>query len=313
MAVEETTGKVLIVVPTVNLRDIRWKEEFTKWKLAHLYHSKRVETICYTSLVKKADQHYELVILDEIHRLTERNFEFFQYNKVDKVMGLTATFPIEWEKKALVKQIAPQVFNYPLHQAQKDGVVASFSTFLFLCNLLPAEKKAYNKADRMVTYFRARNENMHKKYLGERARVIYNSEAKQAVAKKIIDKTKNKRMLIFSGSILQSEALCDDFYHSKSNRNGYNAFVNGDINHLSCVKALDEGEDIPNVTAALVTQLSSKERSIVQRIGRAVRWEEGKKAKIYIIAARDTRDMSWVETALENINYTVYNGETFFD
>lgn len=55
-------AKIAIIVPTEELRDDGWKNEFTKWHLKALYDN--ADKFCYASIAKIEGNKYDLVILD---------------------------------------------------------------------------------------------------------------------------------------------------------------------------------------------------------------------------------------------------------
>ncbi len=180
-------NQILLVTPTEKLRDINWPQEFIDWGAAELF-TDHVKPICFASLKKEKGQHYKLVILDEIHRITDLSataFEaeddeenalmgFFSDNLADAVMGLTATVPsagTEPEKVRIINQVAPIVFTYTLDQGVEDGMIADYSIRVIMLELddtkkvIPAgskakpffttEKKAYEYLEKSIRKFRA--------------------------------------------------------------------------------------------------------------------------------------------------------------
>jgi superfamily II DNA or RNA helicase len=137
-----------------------------------------------------------------------------------------------------------------------------------------------------------------------RMRFIYNLQSKKRIGKYMLGKiiSPDERTLIFAGSIKMAEELESKTYHSKSKDNDFNDFFNEKINRLSAVQSLNEGVNIPNLDNALIVQTTSKERHLIQKIGRIIRHREGHKAKIYLMYAKGTVDEDWVKSATENIN-----------
>jgi superfamily II DNA or RNA helicase len=131
---------ILLVSPTERLRDDNWPKEFEAWGEKDLYDGV-VKSICFASLKKEVGTKYKLVILDEIHRLTEMSAnafrdtgedvltEFLAENLADAVLGLTATVPDhkrDPEKYRIIAQVAPVVFQYSLDQGVADGMIADY-------------------------------------------------------------------------------------------------------------------------------------------------------------------------------------------
>lgn len=151
-----------------------------------------------------------------------------------------------------------------------------------------------------------------------RLRFLQNSISKQKIAKMMLDHffDKDERLLIFAGSIKQANFLCEQAFHSKTKDHDYNAFNAGEINRLSCVMSLNEGENVEDLQTALVTQVTRQELVFIQRLGRLVRYKEDRLANIWILCLLDTVDEEWIEEALksfnmDNINF--YSLEDIFD
>ncbi len=137
-----------------------------------------------------------------------------------------------------------------------------------------------------------------------RMQFIYKIPSKTQVIKFLLDKVipKEDRTLIFCGNIEQAEQVCPTFYHSKSSSVAYDAFKNEEINRLSCVKAVNEGHNFPGVDSGIIGQLNSKEKDLVQRIGRLIRFRPGHEAHLYIVVSESTQDEKWLENAIENLD-----------
>lgn len=318
-------AKILIVVPTEKLRDENWLEEYEKWRAKTIW-KKNITRSCYVSANKIQDKEFDLVILDEVHNITENNSEFFDNNKVDKCLALTATPPEDDVKKDILKNLGfKMVYNLPLDKAVELGLVSPYDIVVVETRLdntnkyikagskdkpfMQTEKKQYEYLDKTVRRMMFSNNPSVKRQLKfkllERMRFIYNLRSKTEVSQYLLEHVipKDERTIIFAGSIPQAEALCENTFHSKKkNSDDFDAFKAEKVNRLSCVNALNEGHNIPNVDNGLVAQLNSKELNLVQRVGRVVRFREGHKAKIYIVCAIDTQDEKWVKKALANFD-----------
>lgn len=145
--------RVLLAVPTEKLRDEGWPEEAKKWSMHAEY--KQVEGCCYASLKTKPAGHYNLVILDEAHRITPENSQVFDNITYDELLALSATPPStnEWEKKQILDDVAKTVFTYSLDQGVKDGVAADFRIYVVEVPLDDTKKtiKAGSKAKPFMT------------------------------------------------------------------------------------------------------------------------------------------------------------------
>lgn len=309
--------KILLVVPTQQLRDTNWDKEFKKWGKEHLLAN--IDKVCYVSLTKKFNKVYDLVILDESHKITPNNSKFFLTNIALKVLSLTATFPLEEDRAALLNDVAPMVFEYTLDEAVKDGAVAPYEIFVIQTQLeeeekgikagskdkpfYQSEKKAYEYVNGLIAKARLSDDSKLQMLLLKRMRLIYNLPSKVRAAERLLKYLKeDERILIFTGSIDHADKLCDHRYHSKTNDTALNRFVNGELTRLSCVKALNEGINVPDLDIGVVVQLDSKVRNAIQRIGRIVRYRKDHVAKIFLIVCEETQDKVWCENALKGID-----------
>lgn len=158
---------VLIVTPTEKLRDEGWPNEFKAWGQEHLL-EKYVKPLCFASLKKEGHKRYKLVILDEIHRLTDLSatafketideslVQFVTENLTDSILGLTATIPDkdrDPEKSLIISKVAPVVFTYSLDQGVADGMIRDYSIRVILCPMDDEKKtiKAGSKTKPFMT------------------------------------------------------------------------------------------------------------------------------------------------------------------
>jgi superfamily II DNA or RNA helicase len=311
--------RVGLIVPTEKLRDENWEEEFTKWKAQEYFTN--IAALCYASGSKVKGEKLDLLILDEVHRTTELSSEFFGNNQVNKVIALTATPPTEQDKIELLEnQGIKLVYELSLDQAVRFGFVAPYKITVItvplnstLKNVKGGNKKNpfYQTEQAAYDYASTNIENM--KPLGgqrlqfailRRMHLIYGLQSKTDVIKYLLEKVVpwEERSLIFCSNIKQAEEVCSTSFHSKSKDDAYQLFKEGKINRLSCVKALDEGVNFVGLDSAIIGQVNSKERGLVQRIGRLIRYRPGHQAHIYIVMARGTQDEKWLESATENLD-----------
>ena len=312
-----------LLVPTEKLRDENWKEEYSKWGADYLW-SPTIR-LCYASASKIQNKDFELAILDEGHNITELSSEFFSNNKVERTVLLTATPPSDPVKKEILKSLGIKlVYEVTLDQAVRLGFVAPYKITVVSVALdnttknIPGGTKlkpfmttesasyAYHcKAIQQAMFDKTPSgRKRHQFAILRRMQFIYKIPSKTEVIKFLLEKVipQDDRSLIFCGSIEQAEAVCPNRYHSKSGDKAYNAFKAEEINRLSCVKAINEGHNFPGVDSGIVGQLNSKEKDLVQRIGRLIRYRPGHEAHLYIVVSESTQDEKWLENAVENLD-----------
>jgi superfamily II DNA or RNA helicase len=317
-----------LLVPTEKLRDENWFEEYKKWNATFLLPA--TTRLCYASASKIQNRDFELAILDEGHNITELSSEFFINNNVKRAVLLTATPPSDPIKKQILYDLGIElVYELTLDQAVRLGFVAPYKITVITVPLdattknIPGGTKAkpfmtteaacyayWNKRVQGAMFDQTPQGKVKLKFaiLG-RMQFIYKIPSKTQVIKYLLDKVipEDDRTIIFCGNIEQAEDVCPTYYHSKSGNQFYDAFKTEQINRLSCVKAVNEGHNFPGVDSAIIGQLNSKEKDLVQRIGRIIRYRPGHEAHIWIVISESTQDEKWLENATENLNQSKIN------
>lgn len=276
--------------------------------------------VCYKSLNKIKDLEFDLVVLDECHRITPNNSKFFKNNKVLNILGLTATPPKEEYKVEILNQIGLKtVYELPLDKAVNLGLVAPYKIVVIEVPLdnkdkyikagnkkvvfYNTEQAQYNYLSKLIQKAMFTTDEIPKFLFLNRMRFIYNLKSKTMAAKKLLDELpKDDRILIFHKSVERIEELCKHTFHSKVSDAAYKMFVNGKIRRLGVVDKVNEGDNIPNLDKAVIVQLNSQPRELIQRIGRVIRKREGHEAVIYILVSKGTKDESWLNKALESFS-----------
>ena len=317
-----------LLVPTEKLRDENWAEEFTEWEAQNVW--KHTERLCYASASKVKGYDFPLAILDEGHNITELSSEFFINNGVENIVLLTATPPTDQVKRQILSDLGVKlVYELTLDQAVRLGFVAPYKITVITVPLdattknIPGGTKAkpfmtteaacyayWNKRVQGAMFDQTPQGKAKLKFaiLG-RMQFIYKIPSKTEVIKFLLDKVipQDDRTIIFCGNIEQAEQVCPTYYHSKSGNQFYDAFKAEQINRLSCVKAVNEGHNFPGVDSGIIGQLNSKEKDLVQRIGRLIRFRPGHEAHLYIVVSESTQDEKWLEKAVENLNQSKIN------
>ena len=87
----------------------------------------------------------------------------------------------------------------------------------------------------------------------------------------------------------------------KQRKNALKRFKEGEVNILCSTKALNQGFDVPDANIGIICGLTSKALPMVQRIGRLIRYKEGKRAKVYIIYVKDSQEERWFNRSVANL------------
>ena len=134
------------------------------------------------------------------------------------------------------------------------------------------------------------------------ARKRFLGEIKTAAAKEFIkDNLEGKRYICFCTSIKQVKELGGNTcIHSKMSdtQSVIDGFNSGKTSSLYAVGMLQEGQNLTKIEAELIIQLDGKERSFIQKSGRAMRAES---PLIYIMYCRNTQDEVYLKNVIDNI------------
>ena len=325
-------GDALILVPTVQLQE-QFVEEFAKWGVDNT----NVEVICYQSAYKLKGLHYSIVVCDEIHLgLSSEYRKFFKYNTYDKLLCMTATLPEELEYKDLLEKLAPTAYKITLDKCVQLGIVSPYTITCVPVTLTADEKVAYKKANNsfvqwkyMLGQFNAfesaqeimRNKNatagdkqkavMFYRAIRMRKQIVDFAENKINKFTEIYEENKDKRILVFGGANDFTDKLCNSIapnamsYHSKKTKKqkelALESFKDKTINVLCSTKALNQGFDVPDANMGIICGITSKSLSMIQRVGRLIRFKEDKIGNIIILYVADSQEEKWLKSAVKNL------------
>ena len=340
-----TDAKGLVLVPTNQLQE-QFKEEFIKWGYEHILD--RVDILCYASAYKIENEHYHVVVCDEIHLgLSPEYRKFFENNTWDRLLCMTATLPEEFEYKEILFGLAPTVYKISLDKCVELGLVSPYQIICIPVELTTVEEQEYKKANNTFVYakyclgqFDAFDRAKHimgsgkhtasnadkaaaaQFYRSIRARkaVVDHADNKIAWLQKIVIKNIGEKILVFGGSNEFTNRLADatetfsSIYHSgrtkKQKEKALADFRSGDKPVLCSTKALNQGFDVADATMAVICGLTSKALTMIQRVGRIIRYQEDKIGKIYVLYVKDSQEEKWLKSSvrkLDNVTWLLDN------
>ena len=326
-------NRAIVLVPTVQLQE-QFKEEFKKWGHEELLDN--IEVMCYQSAYKLRDQHYSIVICDEIHLgLSPEHRKFFINNTYDKILCITATLPEEPEYRAILATLAPTVYNLSLDECVDLKLVAPYKILCIPVNLNDEERAEYKKINNSFGYHKNRlgfgafdtakailadsNATSEDKAtafqffacIRKRKKIIDHASAKVSGLQKIVVEHLDTQILVFGGSNAFTDELCasiDDravAYHSakttKQKKSALQRFNDGDADVLCSTKALNQGFNVPDASIGVICGLTSKSLSMIQRLGRLLRFKEGKTGQVYILYVEDSQEEKWLKEAVKGL------------
>jgi len=256
-------------------------------------------------------QNWDLILIaDECHRYaSEENAKALKLRS-NASIGISATAEREYDdglQETLIPSLGPIIFEYSLLQASTDEVISRFEIYNVEIEMTEEEQDHYNTLSRRIGIALRQNDAEKAQQLSiVRSRVSKKAIVRISVACAIAEREYPRQTIIFHEDIESAEEITRILslkkfkallYHSKLSpqmrRYNLKMFRSGKIDILVCIRALDEGVDIPEAEVAIIASSTTSKRQRVQRIGRVVRKHEGKKlARIYSVYATDSeRDL----------------------
>lgn len=302
--------KILIAYPEINIKK-SWEKDFLRLK-----YTNSVTFTTHKSLDKHSDQDWDIVILDEIHLLSENQINVCKKFKTN-ILGLTGTMS-KWTKAVLKNDLnLPVISTYTIDQAISDNVITDYEITVKMVDLdnkvinnykgkKRTEKGQFNALTAVISSLESLKKNTFFLKLA-RMRLIINSLAKLEATKKILKENKNERILIFCGDTKNADKLGCPTHHSKNRDKSidkFDSFAEGDSknNHMAVVKIGNTGITYKPLDKVIVNYFDSNPENLAQKINRCMALEYNnpdKKSYIWIISSTEEAELNWLKKALE--------------
>ena len=301
---------ILIAYPDLKIK-ASWEEDFK----ARKYKNPNITYTTHLSLKKHTDTHFDLIIIDEIHLLSEAQIEVVSemLDTHDKVLGLTGTLS-SWTEKTLREELGLSVLaEYPIEKAIEEGVIVDYEITVITTPLdditknnykgkWKTEKKQFDAYGWVINQLDLKGQNAMFVRLA-RMRIIQNSLAKLQLTKRLLQKHKDERVLVFCGVTAIADALDIPVYHSKAgDKQVFEDFASGKGNHLAVVKIGNTGITYKPLNRVIINYFDSNGENLAQKINRCMAMEYNnpeKKAQIYIVCSTEDVEKKWLNKALE--------------
>ena len=301
---------VLIAYPDNKIKE-SWQADFAD----RGYLDANVTYTTHLSLKKYSDKKFDLVIIDEIHLLSENQIEvckdLFDNNK--QILGLTGTLASDTERTLEEELDIHVIATYPIEKAIEEGVIVDYEIHVIRVPLdntvyndykgkLKTEKKHYDGISWVIN--KLQNSGADTMFMRlARMRLIQSSLAKTNATKKLLAAHKNERVLVFCGTTAVADNLGIPSYHNKSKEKEiFEDFARGKGNHLAVVKIGNSGVTYTPLHKVIINYFDSNAENLAQKINRAMGMEYNtpdKKAHIYIVSTNEPIELKWLQKALE--------------
>jgi superfamily II DNA or RNA helicase len=299
---------ILIAYPDLKIKT-SWEEDFN----ARKYNNPNITYTTHLSIKKHTEAVYDLVVLDEIHLLSEAQIEAVKELKCINVLGLTGTLS-SYTEKTLREELGLNVLaEYPIEQAIEEGVIVDYEITVVTTPLddvikynykgkWKTEKKQFDAYGWVIDQMERQGKATMFLRLA-RMRIIQNSVAKLRLTQRLLQKHKDERVLVFCGVTSIADSLGIPVYHSKAgDKEVFEDFANGEGNHLAVVKIGNTGVTYKPLNRVIINYFDSNGENLAQKINRCMAMEYNtpdKKAHIYIVCSTEEVEKKWLNKALE--------------
>jgi len=260
---------------------------------------------------------FSLLVVDEAHHLPADKFRTIALRIMAPYrLGLTATpYREDGRHEELFGLLGGVVFEKSLEELRAQGYVASYEVIPRLVTLPRPEHERYRELKRrynalargrtvkeLVAASAAGDESARRalQLLSEARKVLALSKAKLEEAKKIVEEelARGSKIIVFTQYVQQAEVLgkllgapvITGRTDKTRRRIIMELFKKGRFRVLVLTTVGDEGIDIPDANVGIVLSGTSSRRQFIQRLGRLLRPQPGKVARLYYVAVRGTQE-----------------------
>ncbi len=305
----------------------------------------------YQSVINRLDliRDFDMIILDEIHLLSEtarefsKIFDIINENPTKGILGLTATINENDSRYNTIIKTLPPVKKYLIKDAVTDGRLAKPHVVSVPVNFTESEKKIYNETSTKISSlsrklgvfdpkrisillfkggYNAKLAKLWFENVRKRKELLSSAQNKMLSALNIVKKHPSEPIMIFSETIesikklekiLDSNGIASRSIHNKipaSQRKKILEEWGKEYYPLLSVHTLEIGYDIPEARIAIIISNSSNFNQVAQRIGRVIRKTYRKNyALIYVIYIRDSKDSSTLRMVKSTIDFSDRNNQ----
>lgn len=226
---------------------------------------------------------YEVLVdidnIDEWNRMNKEFTEHYEFFNFDWNLISTMTGPTGWKnRQAYRDRICPEGASAAMRKQILTNITYHAMGFM---RLMQARKKFINEHPKKIE-----------------------------LARKIIEARLDKKIVTFSKKVSVAEQIgYGAVYTGKtSKKRGANIledFKNSVSGVLNSCEKINEGLDVPGLSVAIILGLDSAKLKAVQRVGRVIRYEQGKQAEIFNLIINNTIETKWFESSHPDGNYKV--------
>jgi superfamily II DNA or RNA helicase len=236
------------------------------------------------------------------------------------MIGLTATLKrTDGQHWKIAEMFDCRLFEYTAKEALTDNILSPFEATEIMIKLDSFTRDQYDKLTQEINMLMAQAggyinmmkgnfKNVALAKMMERKQLVNNYPKKPSIIAKICQKHISEKMIVFNEYNEQTSKMYWELldcgvrscvFHSnipqKIREQHLMDFRNGKYNVILASKVLDEGWNLPKLSCAIISAGNSTNRQTIQRLGRILRRQKDKLAKLYILTVADTIEDKYAE------------------
>jgi superfamily II DNA or RNA helicase len=330
-AIAALSVPTLVVVPTVDLLE-QWRRELrTEFDVpvgqfgGGEQRQEQITVATYDSAYLRADDvggDFGLVVFDEVHHLGGAGYRDIARMLVAPArLGLTATFERpDGAHEAVAALVGDRVVSLSPDDLAGEHL-ADYEIRRVEVDLTPEERDRYEaRQGTFVDYLKRSNitfrsgsdyqELVKRSGTDPEAReallakqeareIMMNSEGKIRACRRLLDRHREDRVIVFTAHTDLVYRLSDRFLlpaitaetSAPERREILRRFREGEYSRVVAANVLDEGVDVPDANVAILLSGSGSEREFTQRLGRVLRPKaDGRTALLYEVVSSETAE-----------------------
>jgi superfamily II DNA or RNA helicase len=330
MTIAKVSRPTLVVVPTIDLMHqwISTLERFFEVEVGAigggLHKITKLTVATYDSAcihMERIGSQFGYIVFDEVHHLPAPQYQMAAIASIAPFrLGLSATVErSDGKEEVIFDLVGPLVYEARIGE-MVDTVLSPYDVVSIEVDLSNAEREDYTRnrstyldfvkrhriqmsgPEGWVDFIRKAaylpNGRDAMKAFRCQKRIAQCATAKLEALWQIIQKHRDERIIIFTAENQMAYKIGSRFvvavitHHTKpaERRTMLEAFRQGKIRILVTSKVLNEGVDVPEASVAVVVSGSGVVREHVQRLGRILRHQPGKRATMYELITSDTNE-----------------------
>lgn len=280
-----------------------WKEDSIKFNI----NDDNITYTTYASLDKHNLSEFDIIILDELHTVSENNWNYIVLSNPKRILGMTGTIPEKGIKREFINTYCP--IKYTIKLDETTGKTSK--DYQIIVHLIEPSKikdiKTKNGfwSDSQKINFWQKKYEITKSFQGAMLfliQAIQNSNTKFNYLKKLVNSIDDG--FIFLETSKQCQELGISSYNSKEPKSEQNLedFKLGKIKKLSTINQLKAGITIPHLKQCIILHSYSSQQKSHQKLGRCLTINGNDKALIHILCLKGTYDEKWCRNSLEQFD-----------